>query len=285
MKTLTDTFKILSLMLGPSRTRSRSVYDLLGRDNNLGSDTRYLNLGYWKDADNYDAACRNLALLLGERAQFNREDKVLDVGCGFGEQDSLWMKMFNPGHITAINITPLHIETAWERQAHPRIDYRVASATELPFPAESFSKVIGLESAFHFNTREAFFREAFRVLKPGGKLILADLFPYKTPANPADWALAWLAGGFWQIPLANSYDEKTYRQKLTQAGFADIAVEDIAEHVWKPFQFYAQQRVQDPEIRKRVHPVIRKSWGTPTDVTNMMAYAIIEAHKPAESEK
>jgi len=272
-----ESLSLLSLMLLPRRNRSRQVYELLGEDNNLGDQSRYINLGYWKDAQHYDQASEALASLVGEKAQLGPEETVLDVGCGFGDQDLLWMKQWQPQQITAINITPAQIAVARKRHAHPRIDFMVASATRLPFARQSFSRIIALESAFHFDTREDFFKQAARVLQTGGKIVLADTLPYTTPHGLKAKFKAWATGGLWQVPLANYYDLAAYCQKLSQAGFSNIEVMDITDNVWQPFKAYARQRVQEAEIQERVHPILRKIWGTPHGIAGQLAYVIVSA--------
>ena len=56
-----------------------------------------------------------------------------------------------------------------------RFDLRVGDATRLPWSEQRFDRVIAMDCAYHFVTRERFFREARRVLCKNGKLTLADM--------------------------------------------------------------------------------------------------------------
>src|SRR5262249_8501777 len=121
----------------------------------------WLNLGYWKSARTYPEAATAMACLLADAAQLGPNDELLDVGFGFAEQDFLWLQKYGVKRITGLNITPMHVERAnqraKERKLDHKVDLRIGSATEMPFPDNSFDKVTALESAFHFNTREKFF--------------------------------------------------------------------------------------------------------------------------------
>ena len=135
--------------------------------------SKYLNIGYWRDgAKSLDEAAEAMARLISRAAEFQAHDYILDVGCGFGDADILWGEEFPSVSIVGIDINPSDIEVARRRAAERRLDqrleFRVASAVELPFEGEVFAKVVALESAHHFLTREKFFHESFRVLKPGG---------------------------------------------------------------------------------------------------------------------
>lgn len=75
--------------------------------------------------------------------------------------------------------------------------------------------MICVEAAFHFETREKFFAEALRVLKKGGRLVLADIL---MPAS------------FSRQPAANIVaDLNEYEQVCRRAGFAEVEVLDVTE--------------------------------------------------------
>ena len=205
----------------------------------------WLNFGYWKNVDTQDAACRQLADLLAAAAQMGPGDHVLDCGFGFAEQDFHWLETRKPAHITGINITPLHLEFAQKRidgrGVSDRMTLRHASATNLPFADASFDCVVALESAFNFQTREDFFSEAFRVLKPGGRLATVDVLPL--PGDPMPpWAGMILKRFAW--PLVNCYDRHVYAEKLESHGFVKVGKRSIREYVFPGYRAYARARVR-----------------------------------------
>jgi microcystin synthetase protein McyJ len=217
-------------------------------DNFLNIDKPlWLNLGYWKTARKYPDACRDLATYLGEIAEFNKSDYILDCGFGFAEQDFLWINKFQPEKITGINITPLHIDVAKKRleisKFRNKIDFQFGSATEMKFPDNEFTKVVALESAFHFESREKFFKESYRVLKKNGMIATADMLPLPGEKFKTIWKYKGRRDLY--IPEENMYDRNEYKNKLEMAGFKNVKVISIASDVYEGMRKYLLSRAFD----------------------------------------
>jgi ubiquinone/menaquinone biosynthesis C-methylase UbiE len=217
----------------------------------------YLNLGYWKQARDIDEACTALATLVAEAAGMGPADEVVDVGFGFADQDILWAERFGPRHITGLNVTPVQVRLGRARVrrhglAH-RITLREGSATAMPLPDASCDAVTAVECAFHFHTREAFLAEAFRVLRPGGRLVLADIIRAAPDADPLRrrWQEASWRGfaAKFAIPDANADRRDTYMEKLRAAGFEAVRATPIGEDV---FPGWHRALSEDPALFARL---------------------------------
>jgi len=106
----------------------------------------------------------------------NHAENILDVGCGIGGS-SLYLAQKFSAQATGITLSSVQAQRATERalQANlaERSKFLVANAQAMPFADHTFDLVWSLESGEHMPDKSKFLQECYRVLKPGGTLIMA----------------------------------------------------------------------------------------------------------------
>jgi cyclopropane fatty-acyl-phospholipid synthase-like methyltransferase len=257
-------FRLCRILTHFSRTRSDLVYQALSDRHVMGDGSLYINLGYWENAGTLDEASAALATLLAKEAGFAAGDRVLDCGFGFADQDIQWAREFPGVHITGINISSLQVGRAEQRVRDAglidKIDLREGDATAMPFEDGTFHKVVALESAFHFPSRKRFLQEAHRVLRPGGRIALADFAdaPEASRRGLRQRVARFAGVSSWQIPPQNLISREQYAEDMRACGFHHVEVKSIGHHVFAPFEAYQRARFDSPEFQHRYHPVVRR---------------------------
>lgn len=215
-------------------------------------DRPYANYGYWtRPGLSMADAAEAMAGLVAGAAGLGPQDEVLEVGCGYGACAVRYASCFGPKKIIGIDITPTRIEHGREYVEQcglsQTIDLRLGDATRLDFPDASFDKLIAVECAFHFDTRRDFLREAGRVLRPGGTLVVTDLIP-KRGTDIARYVQAEneLAADIDMYNAKNAYDADVYAGYLRESGFAQVRIESILEFALARFVTACREYGQRP---------------------------------------
>tara|TARA_B100000780_G_C21109207_1_gene448125 strand:+ start:1164 stop:1973 length:810 start_codon:yes stop_codon:yes gene_type:complete len=154
--------------------------------------------------------------------------EILEVGCGRGGGAYYIANNFQPKSIIGLDFSSSAIKLAKTMFSSPNLDYIEGNAMNLPYDSNSFDTIINVESCHSYGNQSFFLKEVYRVLKPGGILLLVDF--RKNHLWPA------------------------FNQILSNLPF-DIKEEDISNNVLKALK--EENSLKKSEIDKKIPKFLR----------------------------
>ena len=152
-------------------------------------------------------------------------ETLLDCGCGTAPMLSLLSERYPERRYTGIDLSPNMIAAA-RAKGLQNASFILGDCERLPFADDSFDAVICSQSFHHYPDLQAFFNSVFRVLRPGGRLILRDMTmsaPYGVDCEPSGNAAHSSAGTRGRARLHLRGSSQTLRKRGTDAGNRSMA--------------------------------------------------------------
>lgn len=175
----------------------------------------------------YDMYCSAVGLGSGFRSQtlevaaIRSGERVMDVGCGTGVLTRLAAKAAGPLG-SAVGIDPgadmIRVARETARRGGDATEFQIAAVERLPFADAQFDVVLSSLMLHHLPpaTKRAGLAQVYRVLKPGGRFVVAD---FQRPRYRAWWLVLW---PFMMMPSVADNLRGRVPDHLREAGFSRI---------------------------------------------------------------
>lgn len=151
---------------------------------------------------------------------------ILDAGCGEGITLEKLVKLFPKTHVVGIDTEPENLEICRKHG----LPVRSGSLYALPFADASFDAVLFSEVIEHLSEPEKALTEIFRVLRPGGKVII--VFPNDRTFFLARLALGMVREAFYDPGHVRQWTPRQIQRALGAAGFVPLAAHSIPFLFW-----------------------------------------------------
>jgi ubiquinone/menaquinone biosynthesis C-methylase UbiE len=233
--------KRAAIALDPSPGDFGILYDQTSDDmtDMLGG---YIHAGYWENPNQYErpeVAGERLTREVGDRLSLSQGQHILDVGCGTGKSTVQIATTYGV-RVTGITISKQQVEIARTQYGREvlagHVHFQFTDAMDMPFADASFDSAYAIESLVHMLDKRSAIAQIARVLRPGGRLVIADLVAdHSCPGSPISTRYAEV---FRTPPLASVDD---LRKLLSQEGFKVTNVTDIRENVRPTNQLFKKK--------------------------------------------
>ena len=195
----------------------------------------HIHHGLWlSPGDSARRAQIRLVEYLADRANVDGRERVLDVGCGFGATGR-WLSAQLGCQVTGVTISRAQARLGRRISQRAGLDGRITTtrgnAASLPFAAEAFDIVWVIECMEHLVDKARFFRDAARLLRPGGRLALCT----------------------WQRGPGRSADDRLVR-KVCEAFFCPSLASEEDSRIW------AGAAGLELRICEDLTPRVRRTW-------------------------
>ncbi len=174
------------------------------------------------DQDHYGGLAANDAL--AARAGMSEGVKVADFCAGLGGPARYYAHRYG-ADVTGIELTPARVHGAQELTRLVGLEDKVrvveGDVMAPPLADASVEVVVSQEALLHVPDKQRALAEAFRILKPGGRLAFTDWVAH-LPLSPADKDLLWRG-----MAVTTLFSPQSYGELIARAGFALRSVEDL----------------------------------------------------------
>jgi ubiquinone/menaquinone biosynthesis C-methylase UbiE len=156
---------------------------------------------------------------------------ILDVGCGGGKTVGKLAAMAQEGKVCGIDYSEASVAATAKLNARlieaGRVEARLASVSQLPFSDGMFDLVTAVETHFWWPNLAEDMREVFRVVKPGGTLVvIAEVY------KGANTLVSKLAEKYASRTGMKLLSAEEHRELFTTPGFSDVRVMEERDKGW-----------------------------------------------------
>lgn len=167
-----------------------------------------------------------------KKGQIGSEMRVLDAGCGVGGA-SLYIAKVTGARCVGVSLVESQVkeasENALRQNIQNKVEFLVGDYAHTNLKPESFDVVIGIESICYAAPKRAFLAEAYRLLKPGGRLVITDGYCKNNPLNKTEvHTLKKFCSG-WR--LANLITYQKMSNEIRKIGFSNVKLEDKTDEI------------------------------------------------------